>query len=78
MIPARPCLAALCLVPLVGTVGATLADRGVPPVQVIVDMDAGTPGIQSTITVPACTRVVPDVAIFIIDPLGRRSLFSIG
>ena len=48
------------------------------PVQVIVDMDADTPGIQSTVTVPACTAVVHEVAVYIIDPLHQRTLWSIG
>ena len=48
------------------------------PVQVIVDMDADTPGIQSTVTVPACTAVVHEVAVYIIDPLHERTLWSIG
>jgi hypothetical protein len=48
------------------------------PVEVVVDMDASTPGIQSTVTVPAATMHVPGVAVYIRDPLGERVLWSIG
>lgn len=48
------------------------------PVEVIVDMDASAPGIQSTVTVPAATWIVPGVAVYIRDPLGERVLWSIG
>ncbi|MCC6660898.1 MAG: hypothetical protein IT437_08430 [Phycisphaerales bacterium] len=48
------------------------------PVLVVVDMDAARPGVQSSITVPPGTTVVPGVAVFIYDPEGTRSLQGIG
>jgi len=51
---------------------------GEVPVEVIVDMDAPAPGMQSTVVVPAGTTVVQGVAVYIRDPLGARSLWSIG
>lgn len=51
---------------------------GEVPVQVVVDMDSATPGIQSSVQVSTCTTVVQDVAVYIIDPLGTRSFWWIG
>ncbi len=51
---------------------------GQVPVQVIVDMDSQTPGIQSSVTVTPCTTVVLGVAVYIIDPLEERSFWWIG
>ena len=48
------------------------------PVQVILDMDAQTPGIQSTVKLRACETVLPGVAVYIRDPLAARSFYSIG
>jgi hypothetical protein len=48
------------------------------PVEVIVDMDALTPGVQSAVIVPAGTTAVQGVAVYIRDPLGTRTLWSIG
>ncbi len=48
------------------------------PVIVIVDMNAVAPGIQSSISVPAGTDIVRDVAVYIFDPLGQRSVWSLG
>jgi hypothetical protein len=45
---------------------------------VTVDMDSQTPGIQSSVFVPAGTSVVPGVAVYIYDPLGQRSVWTIG
>jgi hypothetical protein len=47
-------------------------------VRVVVDMDAGTPGLQSRLTVPAGTTIVEDVGIYLYDPLGERRLWGIG
>ncbi len=49
-----------------------------PPVEVAVDMDAQRPGIQSIVTVDACTTTVSGVAFYVVDPLGERTLWSIG
>jgi hypothetical protein len=48
------------------------------PVRVELDMDSGTPGIQSSVTLPPGTAVVPGVAVYIYDPEGTRSVLSIG
>ena len=40
------------------------------PIQVIVDMDSKSPGIQSIVQVSSCTTIVHDLAIYILDPLG--------
>jgi hypothetical protein len=45
---------------------------------VTVDMDALTPGLQTTIDIPAGTTRVDDVAVYIYSPSGRNSLFGIG
>lgn len=49
-----------------------------PPVEVTVDMDAEKPGIQSIVTVDACTTTVSGVAFYVVDPLGERAFWSIG
>jgi hypothetical protein len=41
-------------------------------------MDAGTPGVQTAITVPPGTTRVSGVAITLRDPLGTRELWAIG
>ncbi len=51
---------------------------GQVPVQVIVDMDSKTPGIQSSVAVTPCTTLVLGVAVYIIDPLEARSFWWIG
>jgi hypothetical protein len=48
------------------------------PVFVILDMDAVAPGIQSSITVAACTELVEDVAVYVVDPTSSRMCWSIG
>ena len=48
------------------------------PIQVIVDMDSKSPGIQSIVQVSSCTTTVHDVAIYILDPLGERFFWWIG
>jgi hypothetical protein len=53
-----------------------LAGRDVP-VQVIVDMDLLTSGYQSSITVSPCADTV-EAAVYLVDPLGSRSIWSIG
>ncbi len=47
-------------------------------VQVVLDMDASTPGCQSTVTVPEGTTVVRDVAVYVFDPSGGRGLWAVG
>jgi len=49
-----------------------------PPVEVIVDMDVATPGVQPAITVSAGTTFVGGIAVTLRDPLGTRPLLSIG
>ena len=51
---------------------------GPSTVLVILDMDARTPGIQPRVVVPASTRIVEDVAVYIIDPTGRSCAFGVG
>jgi hypothetical protein len=48
------------------------------PVQVIVDMDPDQPGIQSLVQLRQCETVAHDIAVYIIDPINQRSLYSIG
>ncbi|MEE9157452.1 MAG: hypothetical protein V3U60_03565, partial [Gammaproteobacteria bacterium] len=48
------------------------------PIQVIVDMDSKSPGIQSIVRISSCTTIVHDVAIYILDPLGERFFWWIG
>ena len=48
------------------------------PVQVVVDMDPVTPGIQSTVQVRQCETVVQNIAVYVRDPLGQRTMYSIG
>ena len=45
---------------------------------VTVDMDALTPGIQTSIDVPAGTNFIEGVAIYLYDPAGTHSMFGIG
>ncbi len=47
-------------------------------VTVIVDLDAASPGIQSTIHVPAGTTRVPEVAVHVFDHSGQSCIFGIG
>lgn len=49
-----------------------------PPVQVVLDLDAQTPGFQSNLTIPQGTTVVEDVAVYVLDPSGRASVYGIG
>jgi hypothetical protein len=62
---------------ILGVAGPVLG-AGDPPVQVLLDMDAATPGIQSSVQVLPCTSVVEGIAVYIVDPLGTRQIFSIG
>src|SRR5262252_1424002 len=48
------------------------------PVRVVVDMDSSRPGIQSTVDIQPGQAILPGVAVYIYDPLGTRSLMSIG
>lgn len=48
------------------------------PVQVVVDMDAQTPGHQATIFLSEGRTSVSDIAVYVFDPLGTRPLHSIG
>lgn len=47
-------------------------------VKVVVDMDAATPGCQSTVTVPEGTTMVRDVAVYVFSPSGGHALWAIG
>jgi len=47
-------------------------------VQVVVDLDATTPGFQSHLTVPAGTTVIQDVGVYLYDPLGTRQVWGMG
>jgi hypothetical protein len=47
-------------------------------VRVVLDMDGTTPGIQSSIRVPAGTTQVPGVAVYIYDPSGSHRIRGIG
>ncbi len=55
---------------------ATAADA--QSVRVVLDMDATTPGIQSSVRVPAGTTVIPGVAVYIYDPSGTHRIRGIG
>lgn len=48
------------------------------PVMVVLDMDAHTPGIQSTVLVEPGTTLVEGLAVFVYDPEGTRRVFSLG
>ncbi len=47
-------------------------------VRVVVDMDAATPGIQRSVSIPANCSVVQGIAIHAYDPVGGRKLWGIG
>jgi len=49
-----------------------------PPIQVILDMDPATPGIQNSITIPARTSTLRGLAVYIYDPLATRTIRGIG
>lgn len=49
-----------------------------PHVKVVVDMDAGTPGCQSSVTVREGTTLVSGVSVFVFDPSGTHALWAIG
>lgn len=72
---AARCVALLVTISL-GAAAPALAQA--PPVQVVVDMDAATPGVQSVIHVPAGTTFVGGISVTLRDPLGTRPLQSIG
>ncbi len=69
-------LVALLAATLLGA--ATPAFPQAPPVEVVVDMDAATPGVQSAIHVPAGTTFVGGITVTLRDPLGTRPLVGIG
>ena len=71
MWPAR--LVLLAAATLVATVARASQD-----VRVIVDMDAATPGIQGSVSVPADCEIVQGIAIHVYDPQGGRRLWGIG
>lgn len=56
--------------------GSYINDPGL--VQVIVDMDASTPGRQSNINIPAGTLVVCDVSVYVFDPSAQSAIWAIG
>jgi hypothetical protein len=58
--------------------GGAAAAGGHPMVQVVLDMDAWTPGYQSSIHVPEGTTLVASLAVYIFDPLEARSVRGIG
>jgi hypothetical protein len=64
--------------------GGALAARGAAPtgehpvVQVVLDMDAWTPGYQHSIHVPEGTTHVACLAVYIFDPLEERPVRRIG
>jgi hypothetical protein len=49
-----------------------------PPVQVVLDLDALTPGFQSNLNVAAGTSIVGPVAVYVFDPIQERSVWGIG
>lgn len=56
----------------------SLAGDSPPPVSVVVDMDAATPGVQHTVTITACTDHLAEIAVYVSDPTETRSVWSIG
>jgi hypothetical protein len=48
------------------------------PVRVVLDMDANTTGIQTTILVEPGATSVEGVAVFVYDPMGTRRVFALG
>jgi hypothetical protein len=65
------------IVTVTGWLGATAAAGAGEPVRVVLDMDVKTPGIQSRVSVHACQTTV-EVAVYVVDPLESRTLWSIG
>jgi hypothetical protein len=57
---------------------AVAVSTAVPPVQVVLDLDAWTPGFQHTISVQEGTNVVEMLAVYIFDPIQERSVRGIG
>jgi hypothetical protein len=57
---------------------AFAASIAAPPVQVVLDLDAFTPGFQSNINVPEGTILVETVAVYVFDPIQERSIWGIG
>ena len=47
---------------------AWLSALATPPIQVLLDMDTGTPGIQSVVRVAPGTRFVGNVGVYVFDP----------
>ncbi|MHC5022451.1 MAG: hypothetical protein ACYTGG_00875 [Planctomycetota bacterium] len=75
----------IVLVPLIGAMNGGFGPHAhahpgppVPPVQVFVDMDPLAPGRQYAVAVTAGTNTVHGVAVYVIDPIGARTLWSIG
>lgn len=75
----------LCILTAVGVLGALGSATAEHPcdifsndfVKVIVDMDPAAPGCQPSVTVPANTAVIADVAIWVFDPL-EHDIWSVG
>jgi len=79
----RASAALLILAPMIlgpGVLAASVSAgiRSSEDVQVVVDMDAASPGIQGHVVVPPGTSVVEDVGVYVFDPSGKRQLWGIG
>ncbi len=58
--------------------GPVAATGGESVIQVILDLDAARPGFQSNLNVTPATTVVNGVAVYIVDPAGKNSLWGVG
>ncbi len=54
------------------------ASPALPTVQVVLDMDARTPGLQASVTVAAGTTVVEDIAVYVFEPSGAAPIVAVG
>ena len=73
---ARPTILGIGAAACVGVAAATAGPAAT--VLVVLDLDATTPGLQSNVSVPAGTTVIPDVAVYIFDPSGKAEVFGVG
>ncbi len=58
--------------------GPVAATGGESVIQVILDLDTARPGFQSNLNVTPATTVVNGVAVYIVDPAGKNSLWGVG
>ena len=63
---------------LLAVCGPFAATGGESVIQVVLDLDAARPGFQSNLNVTPTTTVVHGVAVYVLDPGGKSSLWGIG